>query len=542
MYDVEKIYKLEDNLTLPLTDTQVFMISSNLLQFKRVLNVLESNNAIDFESEPLDVVRYHIIVIPKLLNSFELLLEESGMYGQVKIHSFMWQFICLDQGLISLELPNLFTEYYVNRDLSLLTAIGKSLYFLFDIVGKPKVTISIGKYAQNVFEHIDLFENNLGPSEKTDSDFGAILIMDRSIDYITPLLTSNTYTGLLGEIYKINGGVVETRFPEKDSPTSEQPETSSEKSKVIFTIDNLKDSVYSEIKHRHISEVSDILGNQTRQFKLEKQSAQDMALSEIKTYVQTKLQSVTAKSKYLSCHLHACEKIMNALGAKFEKLHFTERSFLENINKNTNLTNIEDYIMTENQLRSLRLFCLISLTQKLTWDEFNNLKLQYLNENGYNLLYIFQNLINCGLMLQPQNKLTTLSLPLGQKKDFYSLANKLKLIPSKPEEVNVRSPTCPSYVFGGNYIPVVAQLLKFLVQAQNLNEFTSKVELLEGSVRSEFDKPLPLQQRTILVFVIGGLTYSEIAACHLIEKLCSCKIILASNCLLTGNDLVNMCI
>lgn len=148
MYDVEKIYKLEDNFLIKSTYTQVFVISSNLIQFKRVVNIIEANNKLDVDSASIDVpghVKFHVIVIPKNLGTFEMLLEESGLYGKVEIHPFMWQFIFLDTGLISLELPNLFTEFFVNRDLSLLTSVSKSIYFLFDVIGKPSVRIALGK-------------------------------------------------------------------------------------------------------------------------------------------------------------------------------------------------------------------------------------------------------------------------------------------------------------------------------------------------------------------------------------------------------------
>lgn len=546
LYDVEKLYKLEDNFTFKSTYTQVFIINSSLIQFKRVINILESNNVVSVESEStasLGLVKYHIIVIPKRLASFDMLLEEFGLYGKVEVHSFMWQFIYLDQGLISMELPNLFSDIYVNKDLSLLTSIGKSLYFLFDVVGKPEVMIAMGKHSQDVYKHIEFFEENLGPSGKIDSDFGAVLIMDRSVDYTSALLTDVTYTGLLGEIYKISGGVVEQRFANSEtvSDCDSSASVTEQKSKSVFALDNKNDSVYLEIKNRHILEVSDILGMIARQLKAESQPSQDMALSEIKTYVQTKLQSVTSKSKFLNYHLHACEKIISELGVTFETLQFTERSFMDNTNKSTNISNIEDYIITGNYLMSLRLLCLISLTQTLSWDEFNSLKLQYLHQNGYNLLYIFQNLLSAGLLLQPTKQ--TISLPIGSKKEFYSLASKLKLIPQTPEKLNVRSPTCPSYVFGSNYIPIITQILNFLFQAQTSNDIVAKLDLVNGTLKTGgTGKLFPLQQKTVLVFILGGITYAEIAACNLLEKLCGCKIVLASDCLISGNDLMEQCL
>lgn len=539
LQDVEKIYKFEDATPVHSRNTHVYLISSNLITFKRVLDQIQAVLATN------STAKYHVIIIPKVLNSFEILLEELGLYDIVTLHSYCWQMIQIDSGILSLEIPNLFTEVFVNRDLSLLPSLSYSLCTLFCVTGKPRVTVAVGKYPASVLNQIDTFTDHLDLPPKAESDFDAFILIDRSVDYISSLLTTATYAGLLTEIFRVNCGIVES-ISSDDSPQQKADNTQNPKPTYLFSLDSINDAVYADIKNRHISEVSDILGNQARQLKSEGQASKDMALSEIKTYVQTKLQKVTAKSRSLSGHLQACEKIIEKLGSKFEKLQITEQSFIENINKSTNIRNIEDLILTESEYMSLRLICLMSLTQRMSADEFHNFKVQYLQTHGYKYLYVFDNLINCGLVQEPVlTKLSALSLSLpniGTKKDFYSVASKLKLVPQKPEQVNVRAPTCPSYVFGGSYIPLVAQLVTALVQAQHENDFKSKLDVLGGSLTSDgIAKPFPLQKRSILVCVIGGLTYAEVAACNLVEKLCTCKIVLCSNCMLSGNDLMAGC-
>lgn len=78
------------------------------------------------------------------------LLEEEGLWGRVKMHVFQWEPIQLDIGLISLELPSLFPQLFVDGDQTLLPAVAKSLWSLQMLLGRAHVTLTLGKYAKQV--------------------------------------------------------------------------------------------------------------------------------------------------------------------------------------------------------------------------------------------------------------------------------------------------------------------------------------------------------------------------------------------------------
>ena len=124
--------------------------------------------------------------------------------------------------------------------------------------------------------------------------------------------------------------------------------------------------------------------------------------------------------------------------------------------------------------------------------------------------------------------------------------------------------TCPSYVFNGNFIPLVAQLANILLRAENFQEFHVKLgqieqikltgKLLDSKLRTikeiaadvkkngdgvnPLNKYFPMKPRTLFIFVVGGVTYGEIAACNLIEALTGSKIVLASNAIVSGQDII----
>lgn len=58
------------------------------------------------ESPDLELRAFHIICVPSCYAYFHALLEQAGLCGLVQLHHYNWDFIYLDQGVLSLELPN----------------------------------------------------------------------------------------------------------------------------------------------------------------------------------------------------------------------------------------------------------------------------------------------------------------------------------------------------------------------------------------------------------------------------------------------------
>ena len=48
----------------------------------------------------------------------------------------------------------------------------------------------------------------------------------------------------------------------------------------------------------------------------------------------------------------------------------------------------------------------------------------------------------------------------------------------------------------------------------------------------------PIHPQIVVICVIGGITYSEISACRLIEKSAGIQLVLVSDCILTGSKII----
>lgn len=259
--------------------------------------------------------------------------------------------------------------------------------------------------------------------------------------------------------------------------------------------------------------------------------------------MQTQLQATKARKKFITNHLNAAESIIHILGHRYENQREIEGNIMKNSNKSRNYNYLEEILVTENDpLVSLRLFCLISLTQTLSDGEVHLFWRKYLHHFGYKYGYAFHNLITCGFIpepSQPISKLPTkiIKIPKFTSKNFYINAKNVKQIINEPEKVNLKYPTCASYVFGGLYIPLLVQICSMVLSATPLDELKQKLEPF-GTLAIRNDRGFPLQSRSVLAYVVGGVTYAEIAACNLLETITGSKIVILSDKIITGNDLM----
>jgi len=321
------------------------------------------------------------------------------------------------------------------------------------------------------------------------------------------------------------------------------------------------DELYTENKYKHFTEVVNLIKAESKNLEQEKRKySRDMNLEQMKDFVEQNLPKVAAQKKILYKHLIICEKIVQEMSLNFEKLQNVEEMILRNENRKQIISFIEENMSTNaHRLNVLRLMALIHIFNGFSGDEMNRLIHNYLNAFGHKNLYIFHNLFNAKLLpdiLRPGPKnLISLASNLTKKTQFMTDAFKFKLIPTNESEIldkkkSTTLKTCPSYVFNNNYIPFIAQLAKILLQAQNFQDVSTKfgnfdIKLLcNGEVEMKNLKDVQnvkifqLKPKSIFIFIIGGITYAEVAACKIIESITGSTIVLASDEVTNGMNLI----
>lgn len=159
--------------------------------------------------------------MPRKTATCTTIFEEGGVLGDIILGELPMLFLPLEQDLLSLELETAFQElYFVNQskiklmdqngDLSSIASSAQALMQLQSIHGLfPRLT-GKGDKAKTLADMLLRMRQEaiidsrtalygVGQSQSIES----LIIIDREVDFITPLLTQLTYEGLIDEKYGI---------------------------------------------------------------------------------------------------------------------------------------------------------------------------------------------------------------------------------------------------------------------------------------------------------------------------------------------------
>jgi len=405
------------------------------------------------------------------------------------------------------------------------------------------------------------------PSTGGDSNNGnrqppiqALLVIDRKVDLVTPMLTPLTYEGLIDDVLQIQvGGCVSVKksIVEPDDHQNEQQNQRGSRAhdtnkdpKVLLPL-NDSDPLYTEVRDKHVEVFGSFLQNQAKALKeshsqfTNRETARD--LSEIHQFVK-QIPVFTRNLRSLKNHIHIAELVKSAAEAtSFRQRWQTERSMLES---ESQYDMLEDLIASgEPPYRWLRLFCLQSLTSngiKATWYEF--LRKEVVQTYGFEFLMVLNDLEKAGFL----RKRETFFMD-SMATSYSTLRKSLNLINA---EVDPSNPDDPAYVSSG-YTPITVRWVQaamrgFLGLDEALKELPSSggsgsgrrwIDIEQKSPPESLVEALKQDKATslgvlakklsestgrageqqekkpvLLVYYVGGITYMEVAALRFLSK------------------------
>jgi len=164
--------------------------------------------------------KFHIIFIPKINYECQKFIDEKNLKAELSIFNLPIDLIPLDKDIISLDCNDSIKDLYVDGNLDVLSKLTRSIIKFETIFGKIKYKYAKGDNARilkkllDQEEEISLFE--------TDSEIFASIILDRSVDFITPLCSQGTYESLLDEYFNIDLNMIKVQpeilaYQEKES-------------------------------------------------------------------------------------------------------------------------------------------------------------------------------------------------------------------------------------------------------------------------------------------------------------------------------------
>ncbi|EFA74956.1 Sec1-like family protein [Heterostelium album PN500] len=201
----------------------IFIINDCIENINRVINCIEqqikynSSNSNDCD----DSCRYTIVYFKRINPVSIELMERHGI--QANHIEFPIDLIPLDSDLLSLQIPTESTiSLLLNYSRSLLALTLKSIQNqLFTNFGSVPIIRGKGKYSKMIFNQLIKTIQNNGNGENLENDlesyFESLVLIDRHVDLITPLLIPTSYEALIDELFQIDSNMIVNKLENNSS-------------------------------------------------------------------------------------------------------------------------------------------------------------------------------------------------------------------------------------------------------------------------------------------------------------------------------------
>ncbi|KTW30756.1 hypothetical protein T552_00468 [Pneumocystis carinii B80] len=514
----------------------------------------------------LKSVHSTLYLVSRRTNICDKILEEEGVMGDLVIESFPLLMIPFESDLISLELEDSFKEIYMDGNIAsiyhsahVLMKI-QSLYGLFPrILGKGDKAKQLKDLLFRLRQEY-LLEYPPEPQLHNLSAFiDSLIIVDRELDFITPLMTQLTYEGLIDEIYGIKNSYAEvsaTLFSDLNIQNSNNVSVSSgitdesfKRKKILL---NSSDKIFNAIRDNNFATISSHLNKIAKQlFNDYEGRYQAKTVSQIRDFV-SKLGGLQSDHRSLKFHIALTEDIMNITSSDtFLKVLEVQQNFISGI---SNLQNpiLEELISKNVPITTvLRLLCLESVIfGGIQPKELENFKRELIHAYGYKCILAFSVLEKTGI-LRPRIS--------NSYKTYNSISKAFQLIVNNVDE---HDPDDISYVYSG-FAPLSIRIIQSIIQKHSLklnfkskgsssswNEFEDSLKMLKGELFDEVQKVDNMisfrrlakiqEKKTTIIFFLGGCTFTEIAALRFIaKKESSREFIIMTTSIINGNIIIN---
>lgn len=469
-------------------------------------NVIFINTMVNGTVKSIDI---NIIFIPGETPKIIEYLIEMNHINAFGLYSFSIDIVPIDYDLFSLDNDESFREIYIDKNNSSIEQLANIVLKLEVAFGKIKHKYIKGNNAKLFFDL--LFnkeeEHNI---KSTDETFGMI-VLDRSVDFITPFLSNLTYEGLVDDCYGIDKGQIKVnkklfkgKFKEFDKKIKP------EKDMMIYPLTSDINGFYCDLRCFHYQTVLKyLLGLSNRMEEIKKNKNNIKSLSEVGD-TAIELQKLVHINSYKQDNMEMIHEIFKIVDEDYQ---IKENSILQGISQSNSETFYDDCITDKKDLdKILSLMILESLTQNGI-ENYAKIKRDILAVYGYQNLFLLRNLETLE-WLKEKDKL---SLKKIFKSNYQQISEKLNLF---TEDFFLGKTDSLSYVHQG-YCPISLRLIEKVGEG-GWSEIKDILQLIPGETsfpnnESEIANPKE-ELNTIFLVFLGGITYTEIEGIRYLNR------------------------
>ena len=459
----------------------------------------------------------YIIFIP--VENYDIIdfMTSNHIRGDFNIFNLNFDLIPIDIDLLSLERNNCLKEIYIESDFTSVGDLANSFVKLEMIFGKVKYKYIKGDVAQTFYKMVEEKEKENNIMNK-DEILGMI-VMDRSVDFITLMTTNYTCEGLIDNMLEINLGRIKIKESILKENLSSKNINLSNKL-IPFGLTTTYNPFYCIFRSMHYSDalkyINSIREHYQKLVNKSKDTSKKLSIDAIREITEELNYYMSTIKDNLIMNENIINHIIQPLrDPNYSKYIEKEQVMLsgdlpENLHKY-----YDEHLCEQKDLIDLiRLMVLESLTQNGIKD-YQKIKREILNIYGYQNIFLFRDLEQLDWLKEKQilksikKNITTIT--------FNQINEKLELI--KNDNAPLKINDC-SYVLGG-YCPLSLRIIENAIEGK-WGKICEVLKRMPGATIFPEDESVisnPNKQKN-LVFIIfvGGVTYAEIEGIRFLNR------------------------
>ena len=445
--------------------------------------------------------QYHVLFIPQITNECQSYIKSNSLNLYLKLDNLNIDMYLIDNDILSLEDNLSLYDLYIKEDFNILSILAKIIIKFEAIFGKMKYRYYKGSLAKKL-NHLIIDEENTFNLDNNDdnnnenndinnsANFGYI-ILDRTVDMITPFCSNFVYEGLLDEYFGVN----------LNSIKISSKILSKEKEETMKIDLSENDKFYTNIKNYNFSKIRTFLPSRlTEHSKILEEGKKKMDdMKKIQENLE-KVKRIKEERSSLTTHINLADYIaQKQKDPLFKNYLIMEQSILAGDINNDLYEFIDNEMTKQNEeYNILKILCLISnLKNGIKSKLYDQIKRDFIQIYGFQELFLLNNL----------EKINALKIQEGS--NYYNdIEKKLKLI---NEDVDLNEPNDISYAYSG-YAPISIRLIEKAV-----TKGWKSIEDVLFKLSGEYDFPKNeknnlSEKKIFLVVFVGGITYGELGA------------------------------
>ena len=494
-YATQSSLKLEEEIVLFIIQPTMDNLET-LIYAKHVVQNTVELCAIFFPKETPEIIEK--LIKEELLDTFQ-------------IYNFNIDIEPLDADLYCLESDESFREIYIDKNYDSISKLAEVVLKFEAAFGKIQSKYIKGDMAKIFNDYLILKEAE--HKLKTNEQILGMIVLDRSIDFITPLLSNYTYEGMIDEYLGINKGNITVKRSFTKSILKPDYRKKKPDDNIEYPLTSDVNGFFSDLRCMHYITATNYISSINDKYVAKFDKNKEVRTTDQMVETFSSFKDFKSIESYLNDNTNFLKLLYNEVkNIDDANIRQHKLALINGDNKKVE-TYYNDYISEKKDLyKILNVIILQSLIQNGIENYFL-LKREIMNIYGYQQIFLFRNLEFLNLVKEKEN----ITLQKLFKSRFKQINENLNLI---NRNFKLRETNDLSYIVEG-YCPLTLKLIEKAGDG-GWSEIRETLNLIPGKTSIPFNEKEvanPTENiNTIFVVFLGGITYAEIEGIRYLNR------------------------